>query len=403
MELSLPVAEASPVWPSAPPQQAIFEEPPDPPQASPSARPPAQDSSAPEALDAAAERLAGSFEKYQRLFAESERPGASDNPILAALDAAIQSPTADQALPKAAAEPAPAVPEQPPNLDLEKDVDWGESPKRATALLGRVAAAIPLAEVPATTGAATKESGWPKPASSGAAFADLAVEPALPARARGRADSRLDDDGPDSTGPYSASQRRSRRRGGRSRLETSSTLLIFSFVASVILALGTGFIAGFVVGRSSPSDSEPRAQADNETQAKPQRSDSAADDGDDGLEILKEPGQTAAATTRSPGAAAAPQPASKPYRPGFDQKSAGAALSKAQSRAGLCVQPGEPGGTAVVTVTFEPSGAASNAAIYGTRFSGTPAGECMVKMLRELKVRPFTGEPVTVKKKISVE
>jgi ABC-type nitrate/sulfonate/bicarbonate transport system substrate-binding protein len=106
---------------------------------------------------------------------------------------------------------------------------------------------------------------------------------------------------------------------------------------------------------------------------------------------------TEAASAAAPAASTA-----KLLRGPFDPKSAGAALSKAAARAGICVPPGDAGGEAVVTITLDPSGVTSSAAVYGARFSGTQAGECIAGLLRDVKVRPFTGDPVTVKKTIQV-
>ena len=87
----------------------------------------------------------------------------------------------------------------------------------------------------------------------------------------------------------------------------------------------------------------------------------------------------------------------------FDSKSALAALSKAASRAGVCIPPGEPGGSVVATVTFGPNGRASNTALSGAHFSGSYSSQCIRNILSEVKVRPFVGEAVTVRKTLAIQ
>jgi hypothetical protein len=87
----------------------------------------------------------------------------------------------------------------------------------------------------------------------------------------------------------------------------------------------------------------------------------------------------------------------------FDSKSALAALSKAASRAGVCIPPGEPGGSVVATVTVRPHGRASNTALSGAHFSGSYSSQCIRNILSEVKVRPFVGEAVTVRKTLAIQ
>jgi hypothetical protein len=86
----------------------------------------------------------------------------------------------------------------------------------------------------------------------------------------------------------------------------------------------------------------------------------------------------------------------------FDSKSALIALGKAASKAGVCVPAGEPGGSLVATVTFAPTGRASSAAVSGAHFSGTYSSDCIRNILAEVKVRPFVGEAVTVRKTLTI-
>jgi hypothetical protein len=93
--------------------------------------------------------------------------------------------------------------------------------------------------------------------------------------------------------------------------------------------------------------------------------------------------------------------ASRPRGP-FDVKAAGTAVAKAASRARSCKR-GGPSGTAVVTVTFAPSGYTTSAVVSGDYANGTAAGNCIAGTLRAIRVPPFSGEPVSVKKSIRIE
>jgi hypothetical protein len=207
-----------------------------------------------------------------------------------------------------------------------------------------------------------------------------------------------------------ARHRARKQQARRARLAANPTFL-FAFVGSVIVALGVGFVSGFMIGKETgktaeqtpPRPAEPAVLAAAGPAAEPAASavEGATARKKGGLTSRVEGVVPAGGPEPGTPAAGASVPA-KYLRGPFDAKSANAALSKAAARAGICVPPGDAGGEAVVTVTLDPSGVTSNAAVYGARFSGTQAGECIAGLLRDVKVRPFTGEPVTVKKTIQV-
>jgi hypothetical protein len=111
-----------------------------------------------------------------------------------------------------------------------------------------------------------------------------------------------------------------------------------------------------------------------------------------------------------PAETASAQPASP--RPGgmvtkqapgpFNAQAAKLAIDRIVPRLKGCKQPGEPPGTATVTVTFAPTGRVSNAAVTTQRYAGTRTGTCIAARLREARVSEFTGKPVTVKRGVAV-
>lgn len=67
-----------------------------------------------------------------------------------------------------------------------------------------------------------------------------------------------------------------------------------------------------------------------------------------------------------------------------------------------CREPGDPGGTAQVTITFANSGKVTRALVSGQPFAGTVTGSCIARSFRALRVDPFAGERVTVKKTVTI-
>jgi hypothetical protein len=55
-----------------------------------------------------------------------------------------------------------------------------------------------------------------------------------------------------------------------------------------------------------------------------------------------------------------------------------------------------------VTITFAPSGRVTSALLSGPPFSGTATGSCIARTLRTATMAPFTGDPLTFTKKVSI-
>jgi hypothetical protein len=86
----------------------------------------------------------------------------------------------------------------------------------------------------------------------------------------------------------------------------------------------------------------------------------------------------------------------------FDRAAAAAALSRASAQASSCKKPGDPSGTASVTITFAPSGRVTSAMISGPPFAGTATGSCIAGTLRRATVPPFEGDRITVAKTVVI-
>jgi hypothetical protein len=106
------------------------------------------------------------------------------------------------------------------------------------------------------------------------------------------------------------------------------------------------------------------------------------------------------AASRAPGSAPAPAP--KSAGAAFDAKAAKAAIDKIVPTLKACKQPGEPPGTATVTVTFAHTGRVSDSRVTTTRYAGTRTGNCIAQRLRAARVSPFVGNPVTVKRAVQI-
>lgn len=94
-----------------------------------------------------------------------------------------------------------------------------------------------------------------------------------------------------------------------------------------------------------------------------------------------------------------------PAAPGteFDRAAAVAALNGAAQQASSCRKEGDPSGTAVLTITFAPSGRVTSAAIQGPPFAGTATGGCIASTMRHASIPAFEGERVTVTKTVVIE
>lgn len=82
----------------------------------------------------------------------------------------------------------------------------------------------------------------------------------------------------------------------------------------------------------------------------------------------------------------------------FDKARAEGAMNAAAGMANACRPEGMVSATARVSVTFAPSGRVTTAVVDGTGLSGTPAGGCVARAFRSIRVDPFAGPPVTVHK-----
>ena len=81
----------------------------------------------------------------------------------------------------------------------------------------------------------------------------------------------------------------------------------------------------------------------------------------------------------------------------FNVNAARSALGSAAGSASGCKKAGGPTGKGRVTVTFAPSGRATQA-IVGPPFAGTSVGSCAAGIFRRARVPAFSGSPMTVGK-----
>jgi hypothetical protein len=363
--------------------------------ASESPREPATAASAPTPITTAGDTQSLAAVPAEALGAGAAVPGSA-RPVAVPADVANQQPSAVAASPSAATQ-ASSEATSAPKLDVARDVDWSQEVLATAARAAAAAAERARAQqLQAQADAALVSS---QRVAVGLAPLDKSAEkaPAEPRMRASMASMELDP----ATG-----ERLSRHRSRKSRRSrfTFTPVVLVSFVGSVIIALGVGFVSGFMIGKETAKSAE-NAQA---RLPEPQLSVAAAEPASPAVEGAparrKGAGPAGSAEPGTPvatGAGVAAAPA-KFLRGPFDERAARAALSKAAASAGGCVPAGDAGGEAVVTVTLDPSGVTSNAAVYGARFAGTDAGECIARLLRGVKVRPFTGEPVTVKKTIQV-
>lgn len=88
--------------------------------------------------------------------------------------------------------------------------------------------------------------------------------------------------------------------------------------------------------------------------------------------------------------------------PPFDRSAAVTALTGAAGNAQSCKMLGGPTGTGQATVTFAPSGRVTSASVSGD-FAGSSVGSCVARLFRNARVPAFSGGPVTVTKRFSIE
>ena len=102
---------------------------------------------------------------------------------------------------------------------------------------------------------------------------------------------------------------------------------------------------------------------------------------------------------RKPDSTAKPATPTQPFNAGAAKSAVGAAARSAST----CRGPSDPSGVARVSVTFSTSGRAVRAIIQGPPFAGTKTGSCIAARMRGARVPPFTGERVTVRKKVVIQ
>jgi hypothetical protein len=112
----------------------------------------------------------------------------------------------------------------------------------------------------------------------------------------------------------------------------------------------------------------------------------------------KPPDKAAEKPAEKPAAA----PADASNAPPFDKSAAIAALSAAAGNAQSCKTPDGPTGGGKVSITFMPSGRATNTSVSGD-LAGTAVGGCVARLFRSAKVPAFSGDAVTVSKSFSVQ
>ena len=86
----------------------------------------------------------------------------------------------------------------------------------------------------------------------------------------------------------------------------------------------------------------------------------------------------------------------------FSRDAARSALAGAAGAASGCKKKGGPTGRGRVTVTFAPSGRATQATV-GAPFAGTSVGSCAAAAFRSARVPPFDGGAVTVSKSFFIK
>jgi hypothetical protein len=106
------------------------------------------------------------------------------------------------------------------------------------------------------------------------------------------------------------------------------------------------------------------------------------------------PPEPSAAAPAPPPPASESDEASAP----FSRDAAAAAIEAAATRAGACAS--DATGVGRVRITFAPSGRATQAVILGD-FAGTPIGTCMAQAFGAVRVPAFSGDPVTVSRRVT--
>lgn len=106
-------------------------------------------------------------------------------------------------------------------------------------------------------------------------------------------------------------------------------------------------------------------------------------------------GSASADATKS----AAPKPQLEP----FNSKAAHINLANAAARAMHCRDAPAPAGTVSTVVTFVPSGRVADVTVTTPVYAGTHTGKCIIAKLKGAQVPPYSGEPETLKKTITLK
>jgi hypothetical protein len=173
---------------------------------------------------------------------------------------------------------------------------------------------------------------------------------------------------------------------------------VASWAVGVAMVITVAVVVALRFGAAAPSPPPPALAAE----AAPERTTVAP---------APRPPDPPAAAPASPGEPRDVQPAStvvpKPAPPAsaeaaeIDRAVARAALSKAAGAAAGCKQADDPTGSAKVSVTFAPTGRPMSVRV-GQPFKGTRMGVCIAATFYTVTVPPFSGDPVTITKDMTV-
>ncbi len=162
-------------------------------------------------------------------------------------------------------------------------------------------------------------------------------------------------------------------------------------------------------------DGDAKDEKDEDKDEKDEDKDEKDEDKDDDKKVASNSSTTSSSSVSSGDDKKTPdpEPATKKKKkkkkddtakePGkFNPDAARSALGGAAGAASGCKKKGGPTGRGRVTVTFAPSGRATQATV-GPPFAGTSVGSCAAAAFRSARVPPFTGSPVTVSKSFFIK
>lgn len=162
--------------------------------------------------------------------------------------------------------------------------------------------------------------------------------------------------------------------------------------------------------QASPDEEDEEASPDEEETELRQANEFPSDRVEDGAEPedsthLEEPSPKQEASTDSAESMEEDVEANgaEPTLPPFSKEAASAALNAATGNALSCRKGSDPIGTARVVVTFAPSGRATSATVNGFPFAGTEIGGCVARQFSAVRIPAFSGNHVTVRKKVVLQ